>query len=172
MVWQTLRHVPWWTYVLLLYLMGRGVFSPRIKAMPLWEFFLLPLLFILTSFHTLLTGVQVALFSVSVWSASILVGVVIGWWMSYRWKVSVDKSNRLVRVPGMWSGIILVSMLMGTKFYFGYELFIDPGLAEQTAFEVALLAVSGMCAGFFGGRLLGCLYRLQATDELTATQEE
>jgi len=101
---------------------------------------IIPILFSAMSVHTLLTNVNITLFSVSAWSLPILAGSLIGWWMVYQLTLRCDRSHYLIEIPGTWSTLIIILLIFASKYYFGYELSVDPLLAKDTWLEFFLLA--------------------------------
>jgi len=107
-----------------------------------------------------MTSFKLNPFSITIWLAAILVGILVGFFLIYRVDIQVDKPNLLIHTPGTWSTLIIVLIIFASKYYFAYQLGIDPALANQSNFEFSLLAVSGLCSGFFLGRLVCYFYRL------------
>ncbi len=113
------------------------------------------------SVHTLIFAFGINALSISWWSSAIVIGAVLGWLQIFYRQLRVDREHKLIKVPGSWSTLILIFIIFGTKYYFGYQLSSDPQLVYQTNFEISMLAVSGICTGLFVGRLLCYLYRFK-----------
>ncbi len=168
-IWQIIIHTPWWVYLLLIYLIRVGIRASKTRIVTLKKLFIIPLIFTFLSVHTLITSFSLSVFTVTIWVVAILIGAILGWFQIYRYKLKVDRQHLLIQVPGTWSIMILIVIIFATKYYFGYELAVDPKLVEQTGFEFAVLAVSGVCTGLFIGRLVCYLYRLRTAPSIDLT---
>lgn len=162
-IWQTLINTPWWVYLLLAYLIKVGIQASKTRTVELKKLFIIPAVFAFMSIHTLLYSFTIDALTILTWFASILIGMVLGWIQIYRYKLKVDKKNVLIQIPGTWSTLITIMIIFIAKYYFGYELATDPALAQQTMFEMSALLISGVCTGFFIGRLICYLYRFQTS---------
>lgn len=158
-----LTHTPTWVYVLFALLIWIGIKASKPRVMPLKKLLILPAIFIYMSTHTLLTSFAIHLFDVSIWMGAILLGMIIGWFEIFRnhARIRVDKQQNLIQVPGSWMTLALIIIIFASKYYFSYELDVDPALADQTWFEYSMLSVSGICTGILIGRALCYLYKYQ-----------
>lgn len=163
---QMLTGTPWWVYLLLAYLIIIGVKASKTRIVPLKKLLIVPVLFILLSIHTLLTSFEITAFSLASWLVATLIGISLGWFFIYRLNLAVDKPHLLIQTPGTWSTLLIIIIIFMTKYYFAYELAIAPQLIKNDIFEFSLLAISGVCSGFFVGRLICYLYRLQTNSSV------
>jgi membrane protein CcdC involved in cytochrome C biogenesis len=158
--WQIAIHTPWWVYALFAYLIFVGFKASRTRTVSIKKIFIIPIIFAAMSVHTLMTSFQLDAMTIMVWSAAIFIGMVLGWIQVYQYHLEIDKKNHRIQVPGTWTTLLLILIIFAAKYYFGYELAIDPTLIEQTSFEYSMLGVSGVCTGLFVGRLFCYLYRI------------
>lgn len=168
-IWQTAVHTPWWVYLLLLYLISIGIRASKTNIVLLKKLFIIPIIITFMSVHTLIASFAISAFTITTWSGAILIGTILGWLQIYRLTLKVDKQHALIQVPGTWSTMIIIIIIFATKYYFGYELSVDPNLVDQTGFEFSMLTVSGVCSGLFIGRLLCYLYRFQTGSSVDLT---
>ncbi len=165
-IWQAAIHTPWWVYVLLVYLIIMGFKASRTRVIELKRLFIIPALFTFLSVQTLLSSFKVDTFSILTWVIAILIGVAFGYLQIIRHKLRVDKKSFLVEMPGTWSTLVLIIIIFTSKYYFGYELSVDPQIAQQTLFEFSMLGISGVCTGLFIGRLFCYLYRFVTSESV------
>ncbi len=158
---QILANTPWWVYVLFLYLIYVGIKASKPGTVSIHKLYIIPIIFTYLSIDTLITAVKINLFSVGTWLIAIIIGVGLGWLQVFRSVIQVDRPNKLVKLPGTWTTLVIIIIIFACKYYFGYELGVDPLKAEQTGFEFSMLAISGLCTGLFIGRLICYLYRLK-----------
>jgi hypothetical protein len=121
--------------------------------------FIVPLVFLWFSLHSLLTNLEINSLRIGIWGLSLLLGTGLGFWQAYRLPIKIDKINQLIAFPGGWSTFILVMIIFGTKYYFGYTKATDPQLASSLPFELSLLACTAIISGFVIGRVTCYLYR-------------
>ncbi len=159
-IWNALVHTPWWVYVLLIYLIKVGIRASKTNVVSIIKLSIIPIIFTVMSVHTLVSAFPISIFTVSVWAATLLLGCILGFWQIFRLNIQVDKQHYLIRVPGTWTTLVIILIIFASKYYFGYELAVDPNLATQNWFEISLLLVSGVCTGLFIGRLICYVYQM------------
>lgn len=153
--------IPWWVYVLFFYLLSIGLRATKTNVISLKRLFVLPILLVAMSIHTLLTAVQFNFFNVAIWVITLIIGIYAGWQQVHARKMRVDKKQLLFEVPGTWSTLILIMLIFVVKFFFGYELAVNPNLVQNVLFVFSMLATSGLFTGFFVGRLVAYLRHLK-----------
>lgn len=158
-IWETLRHTPWWAYLLFFYLLKRGYDATKTRVFAFKKLFILPSLFLAISINTLLTSFRLTPLTTTTYLITFILGTVGGWLLVRNVDLQFDHKQHLVKLPGTWTTLILISVIFSTKYYFGYSLTINPTLAQDTHFELMMLSVSGFCTGLFLGRLAGYLIR-------------
>lgn len=168
-IWNIAIQTPWWVYVLLIYLITIGILSSKTRTVSMVKLLILPVIFMYLSIHTLVVSFQINMFSVSTWIVSIVIGVIFGWLLVYKQQLKVDRKHLLIEVPGSWQTLILALLIFSSKYYFGYELDVDPNLAEQTVFEFSMLSISGTITGLFIGRVICYIYRLKTLTSVDLT---
>lgn len=155
-----LLNTPWWVYLVFVYVLFIGIKSLKTQVVSVKKLFIIPTLLILLSLNELVTAVNLVYFNIMVWCTAAAVGIFFGWLYVYFYNIQVDKKKKLIKIPGNWATLILLIIIFATKYFFGYELAIDPKRLEDTFFELTMLSVSGLCAGLFLGRLFCYLYRM------------
>ncbi len=170
-IWQATINTPWWVYLLLYFLVKMGIQASKTRVVSLKRLLIIPLLFIAMSIHTLVISFKITSFSVTTWLIAILIGALLGWLFIYRFRLTVDKPHNLIEIPGTWSTLIIILIIFASKYYFDYQLGVDPALVNQSNFEFSLLAVSGLCSGFFLGRLFCYFYRFFTNPSVNLKKE-
>ncbi|HWR06695.1 hypothetical protein, partial [Sporomusa sp.] len=95
------------------------------------------------------------------WATTILLGSAVSFYQLIRLDVKVDKKQFLIQLPGSWSTLIVMLLIFSSKYYFSYDLAINPHHAELTEYKLSMIAVSGLLTGFLQGRLVGYLYHFK-----------
>ena len=160
-IWQALKHTPPWVYVLFIYLMYRGFRVTRTRVMHIGKLFIMPTLFFILSIEMFITSMEQNTFTVGLLVAAMCFGALLGWVRVFRSDIKVDNKKKKLQLPGSWNTLIIILLVFFSKYYFSYQLSLDPHKIEQTGFEYAMLAVTGICAGMLIGRLANFVYRLK-----------
>lgn len=152
-IWQAAIHTPWWVYLLLGYLIAVGIKGSKVRIIPFWKVFLLPIIFLSMSIQNLATYETIEYLSIGSWIFAMLVGSLFGWWQVQRLDIKIDKKSSLIQIPGSWDTLLVILIIFIAKYYFGYEQATNPVLVAQLKFKVSMLVLSGVCTGLFLGRL-------------------
>lgn len=160
-IWQFFVNTPWWVYVLLIYLLYIGVKASKTHRVKLPVMFIIPLVFVAMSLHTLWASFCVGITAVCIWSSATAFGAMLGWRQVFRYALKIDKKHKLIQVPGSWSTLVMVLMMFSAKYYFSYELLTHAPLVKKQGFENSALIIFGVGTGFFIGKLLCYLYRFK-----------
>jgi hypothetical protein len=78
-----------------------------------------------------------------------------------RLDIKVDTKHFLIQLPGSWSNLIIMLLIFSLKYFFGYDLAVNPHHAELMEYKLSMFAVSGLLTGFLQGRLIGYLYHFK-----------
>lgn len=171
-VWTALTNTPTWVYLLFAFLIWVGIKASKTRVLPIKKLLILPAIFIYMSTHTLLTSFAIHLIDVSIFAATISLGILIGWFEIYRNRaqIKVDKQQHLIQLPGSWMTLVLIIIIFASKYYFGYEMDVDPELLDQRWFEYSMLSASGICTGILIGRALCYFYKYQNSSHTTLSE--
>jgi hypothetical protein len=169
-IWQTAVGTPWWVYVLLFILIVIGIQASKTRTVTLYKLFIMPIFFSVMAIHSLTAYLNITFISVGSLASAALIGILLGFAQVYHLDLQVDQKKRLLKMPGTWSTMALILIIFISKYYFGYEIAIDPSRLQDTHFEIMMLLVSGICTGLFIGKLAGCLYHLQHGPHVNLTE--
>lgn len=152
-IWEIVIHTPVWVYLLLIYLIFIGIKETKSRVIKLPRIFIGPTILSALSIHTLMTTVlEAGYLIIGSWILGIVFGGILGWWQMKRLRIQVDKKRFLIHIPGTWSSMCVLLTIFAARYYLGYEQATNPILTEQLGFKVSLLAVMGICTGFFIGK--------------------
>lgn len=156
-VWEIAANTPWWVYLLFIYLVRMGFLARKPRTVPVRMLFILPSILIVFSIFSLYHIVQLNAANLLIWLGAIFLGIGIGWLQYYSLRIKAVRNEEKLYVPGTWGLLIIVLVIFAIKFYFGYELTIDPSLFLQAKYSFWLLSVYGFFTGLFLGRLIYAL---------------
>lgn len=161
-----ITQTPWWVYLIFIVLIARGIKALNGRVVPFRKLFILPTIFLILSVHTLISAFNINMLNIAFWVGGLLIGASLGTMLTFSLKLNVDKKHLLIFVPGTWTTLTFILILFASKYYFGYEMSVDPNLILQPDFKYSMLAVSGVAGGLFIGRLLVYSYRLWANESM------
>jgi len=162
---------PTWVWVLLVFLIIRGVQATKTGVMPFWRLLIIPTLFTGWGLLGLLTTLQLTAFSVGTWVIAIVAGCLAGRHMARDVTLRADKPRGLVELPGSVFTLVLILVIFAAKYVLGYQLAVNPDNARSAIYVFFDAGISGLVAGLFIGRVWIYHRKYQAAED-TPLQEE
>ncbi|MBA3954999.1 hypothetical protein H0X48_06805 [Candidatus Dependentiae bacterium] len=152
---EALKGTPWWVYVLLVYLISRGIDALKTNTVPLYQLFILPIIFFALSLFSLAHMSDCK--SLVLWISGLSVGSSIGWLLQRHTSISIDKKKGLVTLPGNSLMLVLILVIFSIKYFFGYVQATN-ALSQYTCLLANLnTLVSVTITGILVGRV-ACIY--------------
>ncbi len=164
---EILKGTPTWVYVVLIFLIYKGIKALKPNTMKLKKLLVLPVVFFIISLHKITNPYYYILF--------LLGGLIVGWMLYKKIKIKADKTNYLIALPGSPLPLILIIIAFAKGYYFGYESSVHPEYLKQQWFILLSLITSGFFSGIFTGRAAVFLYKFKKTqheDLLIKTTEQ
>ncbi len=144
---------PWWVYAILVYLCVLGFQATKPRKVSVKRLLMLPVLLTIWSILGLYDRLNGRYGLIIAWVASVMIGMGIGWLWARTWKVTFDRKEGTVHLPGTWSTLVLILVIFCAKYYFGYKYATDIAAFDNTTFFLVDLAISGLITGLFFGRV-------------------
>lgn len=154
-----LEHTPWWVFVLFFYCLWIGLKARKPHVLPLWKMFIIPLVFVYLSLHTLIHALSPSATIYLTYTIALFIGMVLGAIQLFFQKIQVDRASQRIHISGSWFTLIIILIIFASKYTLGYQMASDPMLLHNTTFELTLVLISALTSGMFVGRLLFCLWR-------------
>ncbi len=154
---EILKGTPTWVYALFCYLTFVGLKASAPQVIALKKLFILPVIFTVWSFYTLVTKFPVTMYTSTVWSFSVLAGYYLGWYLNRPSIIQADKLKRLIALPASWVPLISFFLIFAAKYFFGYTYAMHPEAKLNFLYYGPHIALSGIISGIFIGKLL-CFY--------------
>jgi hypothetical protein len=169
MLLDILRGTPGWVFVLgaILVWLGLRSLKPRISSVT--ALLITPTVFITWGLFSLTTRAVSSGTLPLAWLLAVVAGLVFALWAVGLRGVRVDRSRRLVFLPGTSVPLIRNTGIFGAKYCLGVAAALQPEAQAELAFWD--LAVSGASAGYFLGWLIRFVgvYRETPSIDLTTT---
>jgi membrane protein CcdC involved in cytochrome C biogenesis len=156
---QILPHTPARVYVLLVYLVSRGMKALKPAEVTPLKLVLVPALLTGWGLSDLVRLYGVSVASLLPWLGAIGVGAVVGWFLVKASFVEVDRANGVIRRPADYTVLPLILIAFSIKYTFGVLAAIAPERLADPYFRVMDLTLAGAFAGIFVGKLAHYLTR-------------
>jgi hypothetical protein len=162
-----LSHTPIWVWVLLAFLISRGVAAMRPREVSPSRILIVPLVFLVWGL-TGMFGADDLTLKLALFAGGLLAGLAAGWGLASLLPAPrLSRATRLLAMPGSPVPLILIGLAFMTKYVGTVALALNSDVAVHAEIAAALAAAGGLFAGLFWGRTLGQFARaLQADGEL------
>lgn len=154
MLQQFASHTPIWVWLLLAFLIMRGVKAMRPGETTLGQLAIVPAIFIAWSLWSISARFPGALAAWALWLGGIAAGTGLGWWLMRRATMHTDRATGALWRSADYSLLPLLVLTFVLKYGFESAFAMSPSLALDTTFRTAYLLLSGALTGIFVGRLL------------------
>jgi membrane protein CcdC involved in cytochrome C biogenesis len=151
---QILSHTPAWVYVLLGYLVSRGVkaFKPA-EVAPL-KLAIVPALLTGWGLSDLVRLYGVSAANLLPWLGALSMGAVVGWFLIRGGLIEVDRVKGVIRRPADYTVLPLILIAFSVKFACGVMAAIAPERLAEPSLRMLDLTLSGAFAGIFVGKFV------------------
>lgn len=159
---ETLRLTPTWVWLLLFFLIYRGVNALRPRQTSLWRTLLVPVIFLIWGVASLQASVQQQLPAYLAFLTFLVVGTLVGWRLWPRHLIATyDAETRQIARCGSPIPLILIGFAFLSKYILAATLANEPVLASTHAFAVLSGSINGLADGLFWGITLHQLWPLR-----------
>ncbi|MDF2939721.1 MAG: hypothetical protein K0R66_363 [Gammaproteobacteria bacterium] len=150
-------YIPIWVYPLFLFLLYIGIKQCYARSMKVQRLFILPAIFILMSLNNLDGSPELTWLSGPCWAAAIALGIYLGYLHKRNAKITVDRDQAIISIPGDWSMLLLLLLIFVVEF--AVNAVEATGTSSSSWFGPTALAISGLVTGMSIGRNGTYLYR-------------
>ena len=166
MLQQIVVHTPVWVWVLLAFLIIRGVMSMRPGETSLAKLAIVPALFTAWSLWSISTRYGASLEAWTLWLVGIAAGAGIGWLLLRRATLWVEASTGTLWRSADFSLLPLLLITFLVKYGFEVALAVLPSLLADGGFRAAYMLLTGLFTGIFIGKY--CRY-VRASQRVAST---
>lgn len=160
MIFQILVHTPLWVWMILAFLIYRGVLASRDREISRWQMCIVPALFLWLSLDGIARNFGSQDGAIVAWLVGITAGIAIAWLSFDAQRMILLADGKTVFIRGSWKPMLLMLAIFLTKYAAGILLAMRPARAQDLGFIVAVCVLYGMCNGMFFAQLLR-LFMLQ-----------
>ncbi|MBD2791238.1 DUF6622 family protein [Xenorhabdus szentirmaii] len=150
-----IKDTPVWVWILLVFLINRGIKALSDREMRVERLFLLPLLFLVWGVHNVLYETHFSDLSLMMMGLGLIVGVAFGWilWKSQP-RLKEKEGSTLIIWPGTPLTLLLIVVTFVIKFILAAMLSIHPTLRDSLNYNLLFGSVTGILDGIFWGGTL------------------
>jgi hypothetical protein len=148
-----LQHTPLWAFAVLALLVIFGIQALRARTVSIWRLLIVPAVFIGWGIISIATRTSSPIL-LAEWAAAAAVFGALGWTTTRAERLTFDRTNGLVYLPGSILPLIRNLTIFAAKYSLAVAVAVSPAQRQNIIFWD--IAVSGASAGYF----LGWLARL------------
>jgi len=157
MLQQIVSHTPTYVWIILGFLVVRGVAASRDRVVSRRSLFIMPAVMLALGVTGVAGRFDGGGMLAATWLAAMAAGAALAWRWSGDQVAGVDRAAGSVHLRGSWTPLALMMTVFAGKYAVGVALGLQPALAHNTGFALAACALFGLCNGVFNGRLLRCI---------------
>jgi len=167
MLQQIASHTPAYVWVILGFLVYRGVAASRERTLTVRQVFILPAVMLALGLHSTANGFGLASTAGAAWLLGLAAGVAMMWRNAGQGTV-LDHAVGTVQLRGSWLPMALMMTIFVGKFAVAVALATQPGLRASLAFALPACALFGALSGAFMARPLRVAVALRSAPSAAA----
>lgn len=152
MLQQLASQTPIWVWLLLAFLITRGIAAMKPGETSLQKLAIVPALFIVWGAWSISHRFGASVSAWGEWLAGIGAGAALGWLLLHRLKLTVDSSTGKLWRSADFSLLPLLLITFLVKYGFETAFAVSPALTAHAGFSAAYLLLSGGFTGIFVGK--------------------
>lgn len=149
---QLLNHTPIHVWIILAFLVSRGVAAMRDRDVETRKLFVLPLVMLALSLQDIGGKFGLGGPALAAWMLGCAAAAPLAWTRAAH-RIAAGAALGQVRVRGSWAPLALMMAVFCTRFAASAALAVQPQLRQDTLFVAAVCAAFGVLNGCFLGRL-------------------
>ncbi|SDK01846.1 DUF6622 family protein [Stenotrophomonas pavanii] len=152
MLQQLASQTPIWVWLLLAFLITRGIAAMKPAETSLQKLAIVPALFAVWGAWSISHRFGASLIAWSEWLAGIATGAALAWLLLNRLKLTLDRSTGKLWRSADFSLLPLLLVTFLVKYGFEVAFAVSPSLTAHAGFSVAYLLLTGGFTGIFVGK--------------------
>lgn len=149
-----LIHTPFWVYLILLFLISRGLKARKPATVALEKLAIIPAIFLLWDIYDLLVFRTLTLTTGSLWLVGLLSGAAMGYILSKRTVVSRVAAPRSIYREADYSALPFMMLAFAAKYVLGVMSAIAPDVLQRPGVSAFAIITGGLFAGVFVGKFV------------------
>lgn len=157
MIVQILSRTPIWVWLILAFLLYRGLLASRDREMPLPQMFIVPVVFLWLSLDGIGRSFGWQDTGVLAWLVGVAVGIGVVWVSFDPGRMTLHVDRKTVFVRGSWMPLLLMMAIFLTKYAAAIMLAMQPARAQDASFSLTVCFLYGVCNSLLLAQLLRAL---------------
>ncbi len=149
-----LIHTPFWVYLILLFLISRGIKARRPATVALEKLAIIPAIFLLWDIYDLLVFRKLTLATGSLWLVGLLSGAAMGYILIKRTAVARAAAPRSIYREADYSALPFMMLAFAVKYVLGVMNAIAPDVLLRPGVSAFAIITGGLFAGVFVGKFV------------------
>lgn len=149
-----LVHTPVWVYVLLVFLLFRGIKARIPATVTLEKLALIPALFLFWDIYDLVTYRDQSISTYLQWMVGIISGAIVGYMLIKPDRLARSTAPRSIHRPADYSALPFMILAFGIKYVQGVLNAIAPEILRQPVMSALAIITGGVFAGVFIGKFI------------------
>ncbi|QDK17618.1 hypothetical protein [Leclercia adecarboxylata] len=149
-----LIHTPFWVYLILLFLISRGIKARRPATVALEKLAIIPAIFLLWDIYDLLVFRKLTLATGSLWLVGLLSGAAMGYILIKRTAVARAVAPRSIYREADYSALPFMMLAFAVKYVLGVMSAIAPDVLLRPGVSAFAIITGGLFAGIFVGKFV------------------
>ena len=149
-----LIHTPVWVYLILLFLISRGIRARKPATVALEKLAIVPALFLIWDIYDLLVFRTLTLATGSLWLAGLLSGAAMGYILIKGAIVSRAAAPRSIYRSADYSALPIMMLAFAVKYVLGAISAIAPETLQRPGASAFAIITGGLFAGVFVGKFV------------------
>jgi hypothetical protein len=153
-IWQTIAATPWWMFTLYIYLIWASFLATKPRLVSLKNLFVSSLFFLSLSVMGMCSMMRfISITHYAIWVGTLFLGTGLGYLQFSIMNVRAVKDTHTFPLPGTYLPLIVLLVFFTTKFYWGYDITIDPQSFIDPKNSILLVFIYGLLNGIAIGKL-------------------
>lgn len=165
---QILSHTPPWVWVILGFLVYRGILASQDREQNLRTVVVLPLVMLALSLQGMLSNFGANLPGMLAWTTALLAGAALSWRAAHRQNVCMLSEQGRVFCRGSWTPLMLMLAIFVLKYCVNVALVVQSAWRSDIGFLLASCSLFGLFSGLFLGQMLRVLHLARSRAAVTA----
>ncbi|MGG2093389.1 hypothetical protein AB1283_11845 [Bacillus sp. S13(2024)] len=157
MIKEVLMRTPLWVWILLYFLIRRGIAISQERQVNLSKMFLVPMIFMIWGFDKIITKFSYLGYCLISYTFFILPGILIGYLLYKKYQIFFKKETAMFRKK-CYLPLIIILVNFFVKYLLNISLGISSSFYDNISFNIMYSAISGLSVGLFFGGILYTFY--------------
>ncbi len=154
---EAILGTPWWAWVGLAYLLFIGIRALKPSIKRIQNILILPTIFLILSLQGLFRSFT--LLNLTIWLFAVCIGAGFSLLLHKSISIKADRINHLIALPGTRTTLFIVLFIFAVKYYFGYQMAVNPSRIQDFSFNLGRLGIFAFITGISIGKFSVLLYK-------------